>query len=394
MAIDYLPDSSETTKTNITENRAGIALDRVFTVDAMPLKVPETLRTLDPDTPVWARFTWVRRNINANFSASTLIEIFEEIIKRQHDGFFTVNEAAQALEDLYPDIEAQSMLDQLLNAELNGCSIIRGSDKLYLLKNQRASAVKSLVKASDVNGWFESQGVNYRMPNTETGQQDSQVKITSNHIQFPSGIEFVAFGDLADFLANAQCFGEVEETDLNEVFSRLKHGEALLSAAQNGDLPIKDKSTKTIVTLGSLQLHKNRIDKSTCVAVADFQTYAKTLGVNVSVAELNDVLQKIEIQTDIEPTQSSVAKSVKRTKATTWRDVAWTYVIATYQAGQYATAKDLFKKLENTAGLGNSPFKKGEGALRGSLFIEQISSPVAPKTLANAWKKIRESPHS
>jgi hypothetical protein len=91
------------------------------------------------------------------------------------------------------------------------------------------------------------------------------------------------------------------------------------------------------------------------------------------------------------PPQKSTEKKLQK-KTNGWRDIAWTYVMTTYQAGQYKTAKDLYKKLQDTAGLGDSPFKKGEGTLRGSLFIEQTSSSLASKTLANAWKEIKKSP--
>jgi hypothetical protein len=144
-------------------------------------------------------------------------------------------------------------------------------------------------------------------------QQDAMVTIASNHIHFAHGIEFVHYGDLAELLAQAQCFGEVDETDLHEVFSCLIHREALLSAAQNGDLPIKDKSTKTKVTLGSVQLHKNKIDNSTCVTVEDFRAYAEPLGVTVSVAELSNGTQENEVA--VSPEQRPIQRATAQNAA-------------------------------------------------------------------------------
>jgi hypothetical protein len=111
------------------------------------------------------------------------------------------------------------------------------------------------------------------------------MKVTKNDIEFPHGTGFVHYSWIAELLAEAQCYGEVDDTNMHEFYVRIKHREALFQAASNGELPVKNKSTKTSINLGSALLSKNRIEQSTCVTIADFEIYAKTLGVTVSFAK-------------------------------------------------------------------------------------------------------------
>jgi hypothetical protein len=78
-------------------------------------------------------------------------------------------------------------------------------------------------------------------------------------------------------------------------------------------------------------------------------------------------------------------------KRQTWRDVALPYLVKTFKAGQYATAKAFYKVLQNNAGTGDSPFDKGLAQNAGSLFVRDINKPLALKTLENALPEIRQA---
>jgi hypothetical protein len=150
------------------------------------------------------------------------------------------------------------------------------------------------------------------LPNSgETEQQDCQVRVTKNDIEFPHGTAFVPYSYLAELLAEAQCYGEVDNTNMHEFYVRIKHREALFQAVNNGDLPVKDKSSKTRINLGSVSLIKNQIEQSTCVTIADFQIYANALGVTVSVAELSNGTQENEAAVSAEqrPIQRAAAQN-------------------------------------------------------------------------------------
>lgn len=78
-----------------------------------------------------------------------------------------------------------------------------------------------------------------------------------------------------------------------------------------------------------------------------------------------------------------------RAKPRTWWDVSSAYIVEVMQAGQYATAKELYRALEAKAGP-NAPFDKGTGASRGSLFVREIAQPLSLKTVQNNWPALRE----
>lgn len=73
----------------------------------------------------------------------------------------------------------------------------------------------------------------------------------------------------------------------------------------------------------------------------------------------------------------------------TWWDVSSAYIVEVMQAGQYATCKELYRTLEAKAGP-DSPFDKGTGTNRGSLFVREIEQSLSLKTVQNEWRKLGE----
>ena len=89
-----------------------------------------------------------------------------------------------------------------------------------------------------------------------------------------------------------------------------------------------------------------------------------------------------------ELTPATPAHVVKpKTKRRTWRDVSAHYIVEVMRAGQYATAKELYRALEAKAGP-NSPFNKGTGDNRGSLFVREMSQSLSMKTVQNDWQNL------
>ena len=69
-------------------------------------------------------------------------------------------------------------------------------------------------------------------------------------------------------------------------------------------------------------------------------------------------------------------------------DIVTPYIIQIIQTEQCASAKELFRALEKKAGQ-NSPFDKGTGNNRDSLFVREISKAIVLKTLQNNWQRLR-----
>ena len=78
-----------------------------------------------------------------------------------------------------------------------------------------------------------------------------------------------------------------------------------------------------------------------------------------------------------------------KAKPRTWWEISSAYIVEVMQAGQYATAKELYRALEAKAGP-NAPFDKGTGVNRGSLFVREIAQPLSLKTVQNNWPALRE----
>lgn len=84
---------------------------------------------------------------------------------------------------------------------------------------------------------------------------------------------------------------------------------------------------------------------------------------------------------------SPVEEPVPPAKRSSLWDAVTPYIVETMRAGQFATAKLLFNALEATVGEG-SPFEKGTGDNRGSLYVRDLSAPLALKTLQNKWQEL------
>jgi hypothetical protein len=97
----------------------------------------------------------------------------------------------------------------------------------------------------------------------------------------------------------------------------------------------------------------------------------------------------LDFQVQVVQQLSGAVLETRGAKNKNWKDIVFPYVIKTFQAGQFATAKLLFKKLELGAGVEDSPFEKGTGTHVGSLFIREINQPLALKTFQNAWNEIK-----
>jgi hypothetical protein len=114
-----------------------------------------------------------------------------------------------------------------------------------------------------------------------------------------------------------------------------------------------------------------------------WEAYKKAKAEQVTVTATSDAMEP-EPQTAPEtPGEKSIAK---------WLSVSSDYIAGVMKEGRYGTAKELFKALEAKAGHESSPFEKGTGNNRDSLFVRAIHCHVSMKTMQNNWSEIRSLP--
>ena len=119
------------------------------------------------------------------------------------------------------------------------------------------------------------------------------------------------------------------------------------------------------------------------VAPADFRRWCDAEGFAVPAEWVPRDYSK-EVPAPTEPASKTPAQIAKRRS---WLDVTGVYVTEILRTGQYANAKALFNALELKAGTG-SPFDRGVGANRGSLFVRELSQTLKMKTVQNNWEKL------
>ncbi|MBU6257282.1 MAG: hypothetical protein KGO01_02515 [Burkholderiales bacterium] len=89
--------------------------------------------------------------------------------------------------------------------------------------------------------------------------------------------------------------------------------------------------------------------------------------------------------------ENEAAQVPARQPRKTWRDVAWDYMAGRVRAGRFATAVELNHALHEDAGSDSSPFDKGIGHHRGSLWVREIGKPLTLKTIQNHWAELQDA---
>jgi hypothetical protein len=87
-------------------------------------------------------------------------------------------------------------------------------------------------------------------------------------------------------------------------------------------------------------------------------------------------------------TEAPVPAPARAPRRTAW-EVASPYMVQVLKNGQFSTGKQLYRALESKAGP-DSPFDAGTGSHRGSLFVRDVASPLALKTVQNRFDALRK----
>lgn len=165
----------------------------------------------------------------------------------------------------------------------------------------------------------------------------------------------------------------------SELFSRLD------AAVLSGALPTYPRGSQLKINYGAQSTHQRWMQPR------GYQEYVFWYDLN---KWLDENFQQVSYkfpnpaapETAPVPTPTPEKRKAKRK---TIKSVAWDYLVKEFKNGQYSTAKEFYRGLERKSGKDDSPFEKGTGSHAGSLFVRDISKPMALKTLENNLPGIR-----
>lgn len=145
---------------------------QVFEIQARPLSIPPSLASMNPDTEIRLVDRVGGVNGETFCNVGDYLQTLQTTIARQAQGFLTVAEAAQALEDVVLGVVAKDMrLDMLAAFHADKLAIRNPGDKMPTRAKDTVRDFIHLVKVSDVNAWLEKeQGVSYRLSDVESVQ--------------------------------------------------------------------------------------------------------------------------------------------------------------------------------------------------------------------------------
>ncbi len=148
-----------------------IGLILTFISSARPLSVDAELLALPENTEVIFQENIGGSRMEGRCRAGKYRIEIEARIKRQEEGFFTIDEAAQILADSLSGGEVAELIRKMRIAFTTGTLRIRShGDRLPVASEKDNRNFLSLVSESDMNSWLEKIDCGYRFPSIASTQ--------------------------------------------------------------------------------------------------------------------------------------------------------------------------------------------------------------------------------
>lgn len=252
--------------------------------------------------------------------------------------------------------QTKALTEQMLDAARAGALLVLNPQTELPLPLHKREGVRDfceLVNRIGVNAWLVSIGAPYRWVPYEAAAADPR---------YIAGRRLWKLSDAIDTVATIPEFG----VSAQALKARVQRD------AEQGKLTLRDPEDGAKLNSGHLSVFFNER-----LYAEDFNAWLEAAGYPERYRLRHDSVPAIAD----EPLSIGVRQ--------TWLDLAGPYVASQLKVRQFATAKALFNALHDAAGSPDSPFDKGTGQHRGSLFLRELKKPLALKTVQNAWPKLR-----
>jgi hypothetical protein len=147
-------------------DRVEVRIIPTFELPARVSQIPSELSALHTDARVSYSESFCKRRSNkGETSASALIEMFNERIARQQQGFYTLEEAAGILAEANSDLDGTGLLDKMIESFRNGQLTVR--DVSTQAPHKEWATLRTFydwVTAQDVDVMLKAWDVSYRFP--------------------------------------------------------------------------------------------------------------------------------------------------------------------------------------------------------------------------------------
>lgn len=135
-----------------------------FVTSARPLEVPAALLALPDDARVSFEFNNAGRYTSGVTNAGDVRTWVQAIVKRQADGYFTIEEAAQVLADEGLARNPRDTVARFLRAHQNGeLPIHKGDGRLPMPKSETVWTFEDLLEVGELDAWLR-QSAGYGFP--------------------------------------------------------------------------------------------------------------------------------------------------------------------------------------------------------------------------------------
>jgi hypothetical protein len=158
---------------------AGATAKPHFVVGPRPTCVPAALMKLDASEKVSFEYNYAGRHTSGTTNADDLRNHVGEIVQRQSEGYFTLEEAAQVLADSRPGLDPRELVGRFRLAHKKGAlPIHHHRSRLPMEAGETVRDFADLLETGELDAWLRASRAGYGFPNSEVREESTTVRFS------------------------------------------------------------------------------------------------------------------------------------------------------------------------------------------------------------------------